>query len=351
MWQTWTQAGVCDPNTCVQPPDPRRYHFEKIWNGLAAPTDVAIRGSYLWAITQNRGPGADTVKAQVEVFLTNRSDPTHPPSNLVHSFTGLRDPTRICVVKADSTFVLVADRHEVTRLHRTSAVDHIDRTEVGGHTVYDTTFVTDEVTVQSWSVKRFYFAGGAPLKSFPLPAEWVEVNGLAADEDLSVYVTDAARNIVAMFDRQGHLLKTLSTRGTGDGYIDQARGLDWNGAELIVGDTGQDRVVFLDRNAIATATRRPVGVMTGLFSMRRPEDVAGDRAGAFVYVTDTGRDRVLKYRLTGEFVDSVYSARASIPLPAGPILSPRFVAVEDPLVFVSDPVHDRLVVFALVDSF
>ena len=30
---------------------------------------------------------------------------------------------------------------------------------------------------------------------------------------------------------------------------------------------------------------------------------------------------------------------------------PRFVAVEDPLVFVSDPVHDRLVVFALVDSF
>jgi hypothetical protein len=68
-------------------------------------------------------------------------------------------------------------------------------------------------------------------------------------------------------------------------------------------------------------------------------------------VADTGRDRVIKYKLTGEFVDSVYSAHVSIPRLAEPILAPRFVAVEDPLVFISDPAHDRLVAFALADSF
>jgi hypothetical protein len=341
-------------------PDAGRYHFEKSWD-LSAPTDIAVRGSYIYVLTQKRGSGADAAKAQVEVFLTNRPEPTPPPPGFVHPFTGLEDPTRICVVKGDSTFILVADRHEVMRTDTTSVVDHIDSTGVGGP--YDTTFVTQEVVrSRSWSVKRFHFTGGAPLASFGLPGpflpdgpvdlnRWVEVNGLAADENLNIYVSDAIRDVVDQFDRNGRLVKHLSTRGTGDGYINQARGMDWNGAELLVADTGQDRAVFLDRNAVETATRPPVGTTTGPFGPRRPEDVAGDRARKFIYIADTGRDRVLKYRLTGEFVDSVYSAQLSIPRLVDPILAPRFVAVEDPLVFVSDPVHDRLVAFALADSF
>jgi DNA-binding beta-propeller fold protein YncE len=337
-------------------PDAGRYHYEKSWT-LAAPTDLAVRGSYLYVITQNRGPGADTVKAQIEVFLTNRPDPTPPPPGFVRPFTGLEDPTRICVVKGDSTFILIADRHEVMGTDTTSVVDHIDSTEVDGHVVYDTTFVTEEVVKsRSWSVKRFHFTGGPPLRSFPLSG-WEEVNGLAADEDLNVYVTDAVRDVVAKFDREGRFLKNLSGRGNGEGWINQARGLDWNGEELLVADTGDDRVVFLDRNAVAIATRHPVppvGTAVGPYSPRVPEDISGDRARSFLYIADTGRNRVLKYRLTGEFVDSVYSEKMSFPPPAElaePILAPRFVAVEDPLVFVSDPVHDRLVAFALADSF
>ena len=344
-------------------PDAGRYHFEKSWT-LAGPTDVAVLGSYLYVITQNRGPGADTVKAQIEVFLTNRPDPTPPPPGFVHPFTGIEDPTRICVVKGDSTFVIVADRH--TRIDTTSTVAHIDTTEVGGQVVYDTTFVTQAVL--SWSVKRFHFTGGQPLASFALPGAWAgeagaparpfgEVTGLAADEDLNIYVSDAVNDVVAKFDRKGRLLKNLSGRGNGEGWINQARGLDWNGAELLVADTGDDRVVFLDRNAVATATRHPVppvGTAVGPYSPRAPEDLSSDRARNFLYIADTGRNRILKYRLTGEFVDSVYSEKMSFPPPAElaePIMAPRFVAVEDPLVFVSDPVRNRLVAFAMADSF
>jgi hypothetical protein len=329
-------------------PDAGRYHYEKSWN-LAAPTDLAVRGSYLYVLTQNRGPGADSVRGQVEVFLTNRPDPTPPPPGFIRPFAGLEDPTHICVAKGDSTFVLVSDRHRMTRIDTTGVT--IDTTEVGGAEVYDTTYVTQEVTRESDTVRRYHFTGGAPVKSFALPGEWVEVTGLAADEDLNVYVSDAMRDVVAKYDRRGHFLKNLSSRGTGDGFVNQATGLDWNGAELLVADSGQDRVVFLDRNAVETATRRPVGTTPGPYSPRRPQDIMGDRTHSFLYIADTGRDRVLKYKVTGEFVDSVYSARLSDSRLVNPILAPRFVAVEDPLVFISDPVHDRLVAFALADSF
>lgn len=334
-------------------PDAGRYLHEKTWE-LDAPTDVAVRGSYLYVITQNRGQSPPTVKAQVEVFLTYLTNATHPPAP-IRPFTGITDPTRICVVKSDSTFVFVTDRHQVMRTDTTSVVDHIDSTTVGGQVDYDTTFVTEDV-VQStrWYVKRFYFTGGAPLDSFPLPGDWDEVTGLTADEDRNVYVSDRIRDVVAKFDSKGRLLKMLSMRGTGDGYINMARGLDWSGGELFVADTGADRAVFLDRNAENTATRRPIpvpGDSTSASSPRRPEDVSGERTGTFLFIADTGRDRILKYRLTGEFVDSVYSAQASVPLEGGPILAPRFVAVEERLVFVSDKDNNRLVTFALADSF
>jgi hypothetical protein len=337
------------PTPAPEPmPDAGRYVYETKWENLAAPTDLAVRGSYIYVITQNRGKDADSVRARIQVFLTSKGDPTPPPPGFVHPFTGLEDPTRLTVVKGDSTFVLVADRHWATRIDTTTV---IDTTEVAGGVVYDTTYVTHETTQNSWSVKRFHFTGGPPVATFGLPGSWVEVTGLTADEEVNTYVTDAVNDVVAKFDRRGHFVKFLSSRGTGDGFINQARGLDWNGSDLLVADTGQDRVVFLNRDVAETATRRPVGTTVGPFSPRVPEDIAGDRAKAFVYIADTGRDRVLKYRLTGEFVDSVYSARAADPRLAVPILAPRFVAVEDPLVFISDPVHDRLVVFALADSF
>lgn len=345
-------------------PDAGRYQHKMTWN-LDAPTDLAVRGAYLYVITQkdstrSRGSnaGAARTKGQVEVFLTTLTNPTPPPRPM-RPFTGLEDPTRICVVQSEPSlelFVLVSDRHEVMRTDTTSVVDHIDSTLVGGQMEYDTTFVTEEVVAgRSWQVKRFAFTGGAPLDSFPLPGGWDEVTGLTADEQLNVYASDRIQDVIAKFDSQGRLLKQLSMRGTGDGYINQARGLDWSAGELITADTGQDRVVFLDRDVENTATRRPIpvpGDSTSAFGPRRPEDVSGERTGSFLYIADTGRDRILKYSLiSGGFVDSVYSARAAVPLEDGPILAPRFIAVEERLVFVSDQDNNRLVTFALADSF
>lgn len=311
-------------------PDAGRYHYEKSWT-LPEPQDVAISGSYLYVIVRNDGADPDTsVKTRVEVYLTRRPDPTPPPpaAGNFRPFEGLTHPVRLCVARRESTWVFVADAGDST-------------------------------------IKRFHFTGGAPRATFQhrrtVIAEggtglvdtlvWKGFDGLAADEALNVYLADARRDTVACYDDAGRFLRAVSTAGSGDGYCISAHGMEWNGQELLVSDTGQGRVVLLNGSQSEVATRPPVGARLDQPSLRLPLDTAGDRNGQFVYVADTGNDRLLKYRLNGEFVDSVYSARAVDPRLGTPILEPRFLAVEEPLVFLSDPAHNRLVAFALADSF
>ncbi len=311
-------------------PDAGRYHYEKSWD-LPEPQDLAISGSYLYVIVRNDGVDPDTsVKTRVEVYLTRRPDPTPPPpaAGNFRPFTGLKHPVRICVARRESTWVFVADAGDST-------------------------------------IKRFHFTGGEPRFSFQhrrtVIAEggtglvdtlvWKGLQGLAADDELNVYLADARRDTVACYDEFGRLVRITSTAGSGDGFCITPHGMEWNGQELLVSDTGQGRIVLLDAGRTEVATRSPVGASLDQPSLLLPNDTAADREGKFIYVADTGNDRLLKYRRTGEFVDSVYSARAVDPRLGAPILEPRFLAVEEPLVFLSDPAHNRLVAFALADSF
>jgi DNA-binding beta-propeller fold protein YncE len=309
-------------------PDAGRFHYEKSWN-LPAPGDLAAAGSYLYVIVANTGADPDTnVQSRVEVYLTGRPDPTPPPLGRIHPFTGLTRPVLLCVARRESTWVFVADAGDST-------------------------------------IKRFHFTGGAPRHSFQhrsyrlIDADttyadvlvWKEMSGLAADDRLNIYLADAERDTIGCYDEEGRFLRAVSTAGSGDGYAISARGLAWNGEELLVSDTGQNRLVLLDEEQSETASRPPIGLRLNEPRLLLPEDVAGDRNRKFAYVADTGQNRVLKYLLTGEFIDSVYSARSVDPRLGDPILAPRHIAVEEPLVFVSDPDHNRLVAFALADSF
>lgn len=309
-------------------PDAGRYHFEKSWS-LPEPGDLAIAGSYLYVIVKNDGADPDTsVKSRVAVYMTGRPTPTLPPQGRIGPFLGLKRPVQLCVAKGESTWVVVADAADST-------------------------------------IKRYHFTGGEPRLSFQHRRDiyteadtglvsvlvWKEISGLAADDELNVYVTDAVRDTVSRYDRNGRFVRVVSTAGSGDGYCISARGISWNGSELLVGDTGQNRVVLLDPDGTETATRPPIGIRPTDPAPVLPEDVAPDRNRKFAYVADTGQSRVLKYLLSGEFVDSVYSIRDLDARLGPPIAGPRHIAVEEPLVFVADPANNRLVAFALADSF
>lgn len=279
-------------------PEPGTYNLKTIWP-MEDPTDIAARDSQIYVIHG---------ESRLAAYLNYRDDVA--PSTIVGEFNGLIQPVRVTVAKKDSIFVFVADAGDMT-------------------------------------VKRYYFLGGDPLFTFT-DSSWVEFSGLAADAKLNVYVSDATRDSVVVYDDRGQFVRLLSDRGTGSGFVISPHGLAHNGRMVIVADTGKDWVQRLkpDTTNIA-AIEEPIGngdVLVG------PEDVAVDPNGEFIFVADTGADRILKFLTTGAFQDTVYSP-TKIPVDP-PIRGPRFVDTWDDLdsniVFVSDRENNRIIVLKLV---
>lgn len=282
------------PDKPIPIPEPGTYNLKTTWT-LAAPGDLAVFGLYLFVIE---------AQERLEVYYTTRYSPQRPP--MVSAFTGLVAPVQVAVTKRDSLFVVVADSGDMR-------------------------------------CKVYYWLGGPPLQSFTDSA-WVELSGLAVDEDLTLYVADAARDTVMAYDRWGHRKRIVSDYGTGSGYVIDPHGMAYNGEWLVVADTGKNWVQRLvpDTTNIA-AILEPIGREEGLLDA--PLDVAADRQGEFIYVADTGHDRVLRFLTTGAFSDTVYSPE-KIDL-APPLTAPRWVCSEDSLVFISDPARDRLLLLEL----
>ncbi len=293
-------------------PEAGRYFHEKTWQ-VSAPGDIALWGPYLFAIVNTDADSSADVP-RLQVYLTNRPQPTPPPVGGFRPFEGLRRPVRVCVAKRDSIYVFVADAGDMR-------------------------------------IKRYLFTGGPPRSSFTDPA-WKEFSGIAVDSDLNVFVSDALRDTVAAYDDQGAFVRVVSSWGAGTGFVMHPHGLQWNGQELLAADTDQQRVVRLRGDATETAYGNPV-LGRAPFRPLQPMDVAADRNKKFVYVADSGMNgpsRILKYLLTGEFVDSVYSGRVPLAGDDPAIDGLRYIAVEEPYVFASDPVGNRLISFVLADT-
>jgi len=277
-------------------PTPGAYNLEKSWD-VDRPTDLVSQGSYLYVISGD---------SRVETFLTRSKTPIHP--QFVGEFRGLVRPVAICVARRDSTFVFVADAGDTT-------------------------------------VKRYHFTGGEPRHSFRDSIWRGDFTAIAADENLATYLSFADRDTILKYDESGHRERLISDRGTGVGFVIGPHGLHWNGRHLVVADTEKNWAQRLrgDTTNVA-APGDPIGANFSLFG---PRDVTADRLGEFVYVADSGRDRVLKFLATGSFVDSVYSPTKAETQLEVPIRNPRYVAVEDSLVFVADPDGNRIVAFRL----
>jgi hypothetical protein len=282
------------PDKPIPIPEPGTYNLKTVWT-LPSPTDLASFGLYLFVIEDH---------ARVGVYLTTRYSPVRP--SMASEFTGLIAPVQLAIAKRDSLFVVVADSADMR-------------------------------------CKIYYWLGGPPLFSFTDSA-WTRFSGLAADGDLTIYVADAARDTVMSYDRWGHRKRVVTDYGTGSGYVIHPHGLAHNGRMLVVADTGKNWVQRLkpDTTDVA-AILEPIGRAEGL--LLRPQDVAVDRHGEFIYVADTGHDRVLKFLTTGAFHDTVASPQKIRLTP--PLAAPRWVCSEDSLVFVSDPDQGRLLVLEL----
>ncbi|MBD3334798.1 MAG: hypothetical protein GF355_04725 [Candidatus Eisenbacteria bacterium] len=277
--------------------EPGTYNFFTVWP-MEEPIDIAVTGAYAFVV---HGSG--------EVSGYTSYVPQVSPSPTVGAFNGLVEPVQVAVAKRDSIFVFVADAGDMT-------------------------------------IKRYYYLGGDPLHTFS-DTSWVEFSGLAADRDLNVYVSEATEDRVTVYDAAGRFSHVLSSRGTGLGFVISPHGLAYNGEMVVVADTGKDWIQRLDpAETNRSLFAEPISPDIELLA---PEDVAADREGRFIFIADTGHDRVLKMTTEGAFEDTVYT-RHKIPEVSPALTAPRAVAAEDVYVYLADPEQDRVVVLQFVSS-
>lgn len=276
-------------------PTPGTYNLDKVWS-IPSPTDIVLRGSYVYVIEE---------ELRVGVYLSRQKEPSHP--GFIGEFEGLIRPVQICLAKRDSTFIFVADAGDM-------------------------------------QVKRYYFRGGAPLFSFT-DSSWVEFSGLAADNNLRVFVSDAVRDTVYKYDARGQRLHLVSDYGTGQGFVIDPHGMAYTAGALWIADTGKNWVQRLKPDSTNIAfPGKPIGLDLELAD---PFDVATDPSGERVFVAEAGNDRVFRFQATGSFEDTVYTPTRRETLVDPPIRAPKYIAADDSLVFIPDAVNARIVVLRL----
>jgi hypothetical protein len=285
------------------PPGENTYFVKYRWAGFAGARDILMTRGGEVLVAEPR-PGGDSLR--VRGYYRSRKDPT--PTGL--EMPGLAFPIRIAEGAGGALFVLDDAKPPVVNRYGSSG-----QSVLATFTDPDWLEVVDDTTRPDSRTLRVTNSS-------------VTLRGLAADDANNVYVAwsdsafhedldliDSTRSfsvdiadIVRKYTVDGTPIVDLATRGTGTGFVETPGGLAVSEGALYYADVGKDWVQKVSADVPAS----PISVLTGLDlpgdpGFLRPLDVAVDDSG-FVYVTDTGKGRVVKYDR-----DGVLDMRIDIP--------------------------------------
>jgi hypothetical protein len=246
-----------------------------------------------------------------------------------------------------------------------------DTTHVTGHPFRSMVF---DYTA-TWRVREYGLGGGDTVSTFTdttVAQPW----GIAADEQGRVYVAGTAvildtlqtdqrirtRKFVSRVYRYSRGPKylpdvldvnmpgTMSWHrdtswvvfdGTGASSVSDPRGIYWSRTgvnPLFIADRLNNQVKGVSTNEVGVSIVRVDGQETGA-NLDHPESVTADLAG-FFYMVDRNNRRVLRYDLTGQYIQRVDVEANSDGLP---LLDPISIAVDDSLAYVADHGRNQIV--------
>ena len=122
--------------------------------------------------------------------------------------------------------------------------------------------------------------------------DWLSPWGISFEPDTkSIFVTDRARHKVSRLDEQGRQISAWGEPGNGEGELWAPHGITSHAGFLYVADTGNDRIVKFDLDGKSLGSVGCHGTAVGAFV--DPVDVAID-ADHHLYVVDRGNHRIQK---------------------------------------------------------
>lgn len=227
-----------------------------------------------------------------------------------------------------------------------------------------------------WRVREFGLLGGDTVSTFT-DTSLAYVRGIAVDAQERVYVSGSV--IVLIPDPQDERIKTrtfqfrvnrylkvspgsvppdpympgtnrwvrdkdfIVEEGSGIGTLSDPRGLYWSGSQA----TGGQGLFAADFGKNWVQKLSDFSSSTGLFkidadsssSLNGPVDVTADLAG-FIYLTDTGNRRALRFDPYGQFMQRV---DVELDSDGRPLDTPVALAADDSLVYVGDRASNKVI--------
>jgi len=304
-------------------PEQGSYAYTGTVRGLTHVTDVLLTrgtGSTVYVVYDST-----SVRAYPRTF---RGDGTTPP--LSYTFAGLFKPIRICQGPGR---LCVLDAGDTT-------LAKADTTKGPGFLIYN------------------QYTGGTPafvLKDTTLAS----VSGIAADRAGNVYVAgvgkeyirddpqDSRRRTYKFVSRVYRYLAAQGFTRDTQFYVDDGQGIGTvsepgdcfvdpilNDGYLYVADTGKDaaqRMEIRDNNGVPLTAIAFDGGQTGK-TFLAPSDCVADASG-FIYIVDTGNQRVLRYDGGGAYIQRV---DIEPDLDDDSLHVPVAASCDDSLVYVAD---------------
>lgn len=162
--------------------------------------------------------------------------------------------------------------------------------------------------------------------------------GVAVGEDGRVYVADSGNDRIQVFTADGRFETQWGRHGSDAGEFDEPLGLAVRGDRVLVADSRNDRVQIFRRDGAFVFYVWSYGSHDGAFD--RPVDVAVATDGVF-YVSDQGNSRVQEFSPDGRFV-LAWGGRGRR---GGVLIEPGGLDERAGRVVVADPDTHRLVEF------
>jgi len=347
----------------------KSYQMVATWKFGAGDTiaDILLTqgaGSQLFLLFNHAGVGP-APRGAVYGFALKAKPPTPPPLAGIY-FPTVFVPTALA---ASASHVFVLDQGDTCMARR-------DANGFCHPTPADTTWDNHITDLSSyWRVREYGLLGGDTISTFT-DTSLAYVRGVAVDDHERVYISGTA--IVAVADPQDPRIRTrlfqfrvnrylkvapgtandpympgtdrwirdqnfIVEEGSGLGTLSDPRGLYWIGAlnaggqGLFAADFGKNWVQKL--SDVLTSTGLYKIDADSSSTLNGPVDVTADRSG-YVYLTDTGNARVLRYDPYAQFVQRVDVEKDS---DGQPLVNPWAVAADDTLVYAGDRTTNKVI--------
>jgi len=161
--------------------------------------------------------------------------------------------------------------------------------------------------------------------------------------DSNIYVVDADRYDVQIFDLSGTFVSKFGSNGTGDGQFQNPHGIAVTDSNIYVVDYDRDDVQIFDLNGTFVSKFGSSGTGDGQF--QNPRGIAVTDSN--IYVVDYDRDDVQIFDLSGTFISKFGSSGTG----DGQFQSPTGIAVTDSNIYIVDSVRDNVQIFDLSGTF